>query len=101
MPGGGVALVRAMKAVSGLKLSEDRKVGAQIVHRAMSEPLRQIAANAGHDPAVVFTKVAEGKGDFGFNAATEEYEDLVKAGVIDPAKVVRSALENAASAPRC
>ena len=101
VPGGGVALVRAMKAVSGLKLSEDRKVGAQIVHRAMSEPLRQIAANAGHDAAVVFTKVAEGKGDFGFNAATEEYEDLVKAGVIDPAKVVRPHSRTRRASPRC
>src|SRR6202158_3951247 len=95
--GGGVALLRAVKAVEQLKLSEDRKPGAQIVARAMVEPLRQIAANAGHEPAVVVNKVMEGKNDFGFNAATEEYEDLVKAGVIDPAKVVRTALENAAS----
>jgi len=95
--GGGVALVRAMKAVQGLKLGEERKAGAGIILRAMGEPVRQIATNAGQEPAVVFNKVAEGKGDFGFNAATDEYEDLVKAGVIDPFKVVRCALENAAS----
>jgi chaperonin GroEL len=90
--------VRAIKAVQDLKLDEGRRAGANIVVRAMAEPLRQIASNAGHEGAVVYAKVMEGKGDYGFNAATEEYEDLVKAGVIDPAKVVRTALENAASA---
>src|SRR5579863_2675217 len=98
VPGGGVALVRAVKAVEALKLSGERKAGADIVARAMSEPLRQIARNAGEEPAVVHNRVIEGKGDFGFNAASGEFEDLVKAGVIDPAKVVRSALENAVSA---
>ena len=98
VPGGGVALARAVKAVQGLKLSGERKAGAEIVARAMSEPLRQIARNAGEEPAVVYNRVIEGKGDYGFNAATSEFEDLFKAGVIDPAKVVRSALENAVSA---
>jgi chaperonin GroEL len=98
VPGGGVALVRIIPAVQGLKLSEDRKVGAGIVAAAMSEPLRQIAHNAGHEASVVFNKVKEGKGDFGFNARTEKFESLDDAGVIDPAKVVRSALENAVSA---
>jgi chaperonin GroEL len=96
--GGGVALARAVKEVEGLKLPSERKAGADIVARAMGEPLRQIARNAGAESAVVFNKVTEGKGDFGFNAATGQFEDLVKAGVIDPAKVVRSALENAVSA---
>ena len=98
VPGGGVALVRAIAAVESLRLGEDKKAGAGIVAAAMAEPLRQIARNAGHEPEIVLNAVLEGKGDFGFNAATEVYEDLVKAGVIDPAKVVRSALENAASA---
>jgi chaperonin GroEL len=98
VPGGGVALVRTIAAVEGLKLSEDRKVGAGIVAAAMAEPLRQIAHNAGHEASIVFNKVKEGKGDFGFNARTEKFESLDDAGVIDPAKVVRSALENAVSA---
>src|SRR5271154_3146050 len=98
VPGGGVALVRAIAAVKSLRLNEDQKAGAGIVAAAMSEPLKQIARNAGHEPEIVLNAVLEGKGDFGFNAGTEEYEDLVKAGVLDPAKVVRTALENAASA---
>jgi chaperonin GroEL len=98
VPGGGVALVRTIPAVEGLKLSEERKVGAGIVAAAISEPLRQIAHNAGHEASVVLNKVKEGKGDFGFNARTEKFEGLDDAGVIDPAKVVRSALENAVSA---
>ena len=97
VPGGGVALVRAQKQVDELDLSGDQKSGAQIVLRALGEPLKQIAFNAGHDPAVVYHKVAEGKGDFGFNANTESFERLESAGVIDPAKVVRTALQNAAS----
>jgi len=75
----------------------DEEVGVNIVRRALEEPLRQIAANAGVDGSIVVDKVKSGKGAFGFNAATEEYEDLVKAGVIDPTKVVRAALQNAAS----
>jgi chaperonin GroEL len=98
VPGGGVALVRTIPMVEGLKLSEDLKVGAGIVATAMAEPLRQIAHNAGHEASIVFNKVKEGKGDFGFNARTEKFESLDDAGVIDPAKVVRSALENAVSA---
>ncbi|HWN58369.1 MAG TPA: chaperonin GroEL, partial [Methylomirabilota bacterium] len=96
--GGGVALVRAIAAVKSMRLDENKKAGANVVAAAMSEPLKQIARNAGHEPEIVLNAVLEGKGDFGFNAATEVYEDLVKAGVIDPAKVVRSALENAGSA---
>src|SRR5947209_2555023 len=84
VPGGGVALARAVKEVEALKLPPERKAGADIVARAMGEPLRQIARNAGHEAPVVYNKVIQGKGDFGFNAATEQYEDLVKAGVIDP-----------------
>ena len=98
VPGGGVALVRTIPAVEGMRLSEDLKVGAGIVATAMAEPLRQIAHNAGHEASIVFNKVKEGKGDFGFNARTEKFESLDDAGVIDPAKVVRSALENAVSA---
>ncbi|HMU32362.1 MAG TPA: chaperonin GroEL [Pyrinomonadaceae bacterium] len=97
--GGGVALVRAAKALDGLTgEDEDETVGINIVRRAIEEPLRQIAANAGQEGAVVVGKVREGgKDSFGFNAATEVYEDLVSAGVIDPAKVTRTALQNAAS----
>src|SRR5208282_1231646 len=91
-------LVRAIAAVKSLRLNENQKAGAGIVAVAMAEPLKQIARNAGHEPEIVLNAVLEGKTDFGFNAATEVYEDLVKAGVVDPAKVVRSALENAASA---
>jgi chaperonin GroEL len=98
VPGGGVALLRAIKAVRELRLAAERKPGADAVAKAIGEPLRQIALNAGHEPHVVFNKVFDGKDDFGFNARDEAFEDLVKAGVIDPAKVVRTALENAASA---
>ena len=98
VPGGGVALVRAMKAVLDLKLHGERKAGADLVARAMGEPLRQIAANAGREPEVVFNSVREGKDDFGFNARTDAFEKLNETGVIDPAKVVRTALENAVSA---
>src|SRR5579875_2349260 len=97
VPGGGVALVRAQKAVRELSFTEDRQAGVKIVLQAMAEPLRQIAANAGFEPPLVYNKVAEGKGNFGFNARTEKFEDLVEAGVVDPDKVVRTALENAAS----
>ena len=95
--GGGVALVRAGKALDALALTGDELVGARIVRRALEEPMRQIASNAGVEGAIVIAKVREMKQDEGFNAATETYEDLVKAGVIDPAKVVRCALQNAAS----
>jgi chaperonin GroEL len=97
VPGGGVALIRASAGLKNLRVSEDEKVGVQIVQRALEEPLRWIARNAGADGSVVLDKVKTGKGAFGFNAATEEFEDLVKAGVVDPTKVVRVALQNAAS----
>jgi chaperonin GroEL len=97
VPGGGVALLRALPSLDGLKFDDDRRYGVNIVRRAIEEPMRQIAANAGIDGSIVVEKVKGGKGAFGFNAATEEYEDLVKAGVIDPTKVVRAALQNAAS----
>jgi chaperonin GroEL len=95
--GGGVALLRCVTAVEGVKATGDEAVGVSIVKRALEEPLRLIAANAGHEGAVVVGKVRELKGDEGFNALTEKYENLVEAGVIDPTKVVRSALQNAAS----
>ena len=97
VPGGGVAFIRAAKALDGLKLTGDQLVGLRIVRRAIEEPMRHIATNAGAEGSIVVAKVKEMKQDEGFNAATETYEDLVKAGVIDPAKVVRSALQNASS----
>jgi chaperonin GroEL len=95
--GGGVALLRAGQALDGLALTGDELVGLRIVRRAIEEPMRHIAINAGAEGSIVVSKVREMTLDEGFNAATETYEDLVKAGVIDPAKVVRSALQNAAS----
>jgi chaperonin GroEL len=97
VPGGGVALIRASAGLGNLRVSEDEKVGVRIIQKALEEPLRWIASNAGADGAVVLDKVKSGKGAFGFNAAAEEYEDLVKAGIVDPTKVVRTALQNAAS----
>jgi len=97
VPGGGVALLRASSVLANLKVSDEEKVGVQIVKRAVEEPLRWIAQNAGWEGAVVLEKVRNEKGAYGFNAASEEYEDLMKAGIIDPTKVVRSALQNAAS----
>jgi len=97
VPGGGVALIRALSSLDSLKFNDDRQYGVNIIRRAVEEPLRQISINAGVDGSIVVEKVRNGKGAFGFNAATEEYEDLVKAGVIDPTKVVRAALQNAAS----
>jgi chaperonin GroEL len=95
--GGGVALLRAGKALDGLALTGDELIGLKIVRRAIEEPMRHIATNAGAEGSIVVSKVKDMKLDEGFNAATEIYEDLVKAGVIDPAKVVRSALQNASS----
>ena len=96
--GGGTALIRASRALDSLKLEGDQKVGLQIIRRAIEEPMRWIATNAGHEGSIVVAKVRELKNpDEGFNAQTEVYEDLVKAGVIDPTKVVRSALQNASS----
>jgi chaperonin GroEL len=97
VPGGGVALLRCTKAVDAVTATGDEAVGVRIIRRALEEPLRQIAANAGHEGAVVVGKVREMKAEEGFNALTEKYENLVEAGVIDPTKVVRSALQNAAS----
>ncbi len=97
VPGGGVALLRSAKVLDDLKLEGDEKVGLNIVRRALEEPIRMIAENAGWEGSVVVNKVKETDGAYGFNAQTEKFEDLLKAGVIDPTKVTRSALENAAS----
>jgi len=97
VPGGGVALLRSQKALDGLKLEGDQKIGADIVRRALEEPLRQIATNAGQEGSIVVEKVKEMKQDMGYNALTEKYEDMVKGGILDPTKVVRIALQNAAS----
>ena len=98
VPGGGVALVRALQAIKDLAGSNhDQDVGITIARRSMEEPLRQIVANCGEEPSVVLAKVAEGKGNFGYNAATGEYGDMVAMGILDPTKVTRFALQNAAS----
>jgi len=97
VPGGGVTLVRCQASLDKLTLKGDEKVGVEIIRRAIEQPLRQIAENAGFEGSVVMSKVKEGKGAYGFNAATGEYEDLMEAGVVDPAKVVRTSLQNAAS----
>ncbi len=98
VPGGGVALLRAQAALDALEFDrEDEQVGASILRRALESPIRQIADNAGAEASIVVAKVREGEGGFGYNAQTDCYENLVKAGVIDPTKVVRSALQNAAS----
>jgi chaperonin GroEL len=98
VPGGGVALVRAIEVLDDVEVSnDDQRSGVNIVRRALEEPLRLIADNAGHEGSIVVQKVREGKGAFGFNARTETYGDLLKEGVIDPTKVTRTALENAAS----
>jgi chaperonin GroEL len=97
VPGGGVALVRCIKALGKVDVKGEQKTGIAILKRALEEPLRQIAENAGFEGSVVLNKVMEGKNDFGFNAATSEYENLIATGVIDPTKVVRFALQNAAS----
>jgi len=98
VPGGGVAYLRATSKLNTLKpANEDQQTGIDIIRRAIEEPIRLIVENAGHEGSVVVNKVKEGKDDFGFNAATEKYENLVASGVIDPTKVARTALENAAS----
>jgi chaperonin GroEL len=98
VPGGGVALVRAVPALEKMKLDGDEQIGVNIVRRALEEPLRLIAQNAGHEGAIVVGKVRESKhANFGFNAGTEEYGDMIKEGILDPAKVTRTALQNAAS----
>ncbi|MCZ6451762.1 MAG: chaperonin GroEL [Deltaproteobacteria bacterium] len=95
--GGGVALLRAAESLATLRVPGEEKVGVRIVQKALEEPPRWIASNAGADGAVVLEKIKNGKGAYGFNAATEEFEDLIKAGIVDPTKVVRCALQNAAS----
>jgi chaperonin GroEL len=97
VPGGGVALIRSQKALAKLEVPEEQQPGVNIISRAIEAPLRFISENAGVEGSIVVDKVKSLKGSFGFNAATEEYEDLIKAGVIDPTKVVRTALQNAAS----
>ena len=97
VPGGGVAYIRTLKALDGSNFSEGERFGVDIVRRSLEEPLRQIVGNGGLEGSVIVNKVKEGQGAFGFNAATGTYEDLLQAGVIDPAKVSRTALQNAAS----
>src|SRR6476661_6445661 len=97
VPGGGVALLRASKALDSLKLDGDQGVGVALIRKAIEEPLRWIATNAGQEGSIVVQKVKDAKGDEGYNAGTDKYEDMVKAGVIDPVKVVRTALQNASS----
>jgi chaperonin GroEL len=97
VPGGGVALIRASSALDSLRASEDEKVGIAIIKKALEDPARWIATNAGWEGSIVVDKIKNNKGAFGFNASSEEFEDLMKAGIIDPTKVVRSALQNAAS----
>ena len=95
--GGGVALIRCIKVIDALTLEGDEKIGSQIVRRTMEHPLKQLCVNTGVDGGVVVKEVMSGKGNFGYNVATDKFEDLVKAGVVDPTKVTRTALQNAAS----
>ena len=97
VPGGGVALVRTLEALDKIKIKADQKLGVKVVMRAIEEPLRQIANNAGYEGSVVIDKVKNSEGAVGYNADTNTYEDLIAAGVIDPTKVVRFALQNAGS----
>jgi len=98
VPGGGIAFIRAIESLAKTKgANDDENTGISIVRRALEEPLRQIVANAGLEGSIIVQKVKEGKGDFGFNARSEVYENMYKAGVIDPTKVSRVALQNAAS----
>jgi chaperonin GroEL len=97
IPGGGVALLRTLTKLNKLKTTDEQMIGVRIVIRSLEEPVRQIAANAGHEPSIVVQKIMDGKGDFGFDAHKEEYVNMIGAGVIDPTKVTRVAVENAAS----
>ena len=97
VPGGGVALLRAGAALDKLSVTDEEKSGINIIRRVLEEPLRRISTNTGVDGSIALQKVKEGEGAFGFNAATEQYEDLIKAGIVDPTKVVRTALQNATS----
>ena len=98
LPGGGVALLRAREAAGGLRGDNlEQEAGVRIVMRALENPLRQIVSNAGEEPSVVLNRVVEGTGNFGFNALTNQYGDMVAMGILDPCKVTRTALQNAAS----
>jgi chaperonin GroEL len=97
VPGGGVALIRALKVLDNLKLNDEEKIGANILRKALEEPIKQIANNAGKDGSVVVEEVKKLKGNEGYNAAEDKYEDMVKVGIIDPTKVTRTALQNASS----
>jgi chaperonin GroEL len=97
VPGGGVAFIRAQKALDSVGLEGDEKIGLEIVRRAIEQPLRALADNAGKEGALIVQEVKKRKGNEGYNVATDEYEDLVRAGVVDPTKVTRTALQNAAS----
>jgi chaperonin GroEL len=97
VPGGGVVLLRALPALDKVRATGDEKIGVDIIRRALEEPIRQIAENAGAEGSIVVQTVKEGKGDFGFNAETEQYEELLAAGILDPTKVTRAALQHAAS----
>ena len=97
VPGGGVALIRCMAALDNVRVKGEEKNGLAILRRALQEPLRQIVCNAGLESSLVLNKVLEGRDDYGFNAATEQYENLLGSGVLDPTKVVRFALQNAVS----
>jgi chaperonin GroEL len=97
VPGGGIALIRAQKALDELKLTTEQMFGVKVVRHAIEEPLRQILINAGHEPAPILEKIRNEKGSFGFNALTDKFEDLYLSGVIDPTKVTKTALQNAAS----
>jgi chaperonin GroEL len=97
VPGGGVALIRGQKALEGLKLKGDQAIGAEIIRRAVEQPLRTLADNAGVEGSIVVQEVKSRKGAEGYNVATGDYTDLLKAGVVDPTKVTRSALQNASS----
>ncbi|HEX2100897.1 MAG TPA: TCP-1/cpn60 chaperonin family protein, partial [Candidatus Synoicihabitans sp.] len=97
VPGGGVALLRCIPAIDAMRLAGDEAIGAQIIRRALEAPIRTLCANAGVEGAVVAAAVMSGRGNYGYNVATGNYEDLIEAGIIDPAKVTRMALQNAAS----
>ena len=96
MPGGGVALIRAQSALDDLKVTGEAKIGVDIVRKACEAPLRQLTENAGVDGSIVVQEVRNGKGAYGYDVATGKYGDMIKAGIIDPTKVTRSALQNAA-----
>jgi len=97
VPGGGVALVRGLSALDGLKLQGDEAIGSEIVRKACESPIRQLVVNAGVEGAVVVEEIRKGKGNYGYDVAAGQYVDMVKSGIIDPTKVTRSALQNAAS----